>query len=75
MIDQAREIIADGCGCHRDCRNTGYCGCLVDAQAIFDVFQKAQAEPNRDRRKPCPTCGFRIVERKAEPFSFDAGSQ
>lgn len=35
LIEKVREVIANGCGCHRECEDDpdleGYCGCRNDA--------------------------------------------
>jgi len=36
-----KAIIADGCSCDRDCKNTGYCGCLNDAREIIQLIKDA----------------------------------
>lgn len=37
VVARAKEIIANGCGCDRDCERNGegYCGCLSDAQSVL----------------------------------------
>lgn len=47
ILAQAKEIIADGCGCHRECEGlTGadvYCGCEKDAEKIIALVRTAAA--------------------------------
>lgn len=37
-VERGREIIANGCGCHRDCdgpESDGYCGCRLESKAAI----------------------------------------
>lgn len=48
MLKQATEIIADGCGCHRECEQLAGspCGCEKDAEKIIALVRAGSgAEP------------------------------
>lgn len=53
LLEQAKEIIAEGCGCHRECEQLTrsedwYCGCEKDAEKIIALvraeYRKAESE-------------------------------
>lgn len=50
LIDQAKEIVAEGCGCDRSCEELRgpdvYCGCQKDAEKIIALV-RANAEVTR----------------------------
>lgn len=40
LVNEAKEIIANDCGCHRECENEDYCGCEDEARQIIDLVRK-----------------------------------
>lgn len=40
LIEKAKNIIADGCGCDRACEADDYCGCHDDAEKIIALVRQ-----------------------------------
>ena len=39
LVAAAKEIIAVGCGCHRECEQEDFCGCEDEARQIVDLVR------------------------------------
>ena len=39
LVAAAKEIIAVGCGCHRECEKEDYCSCEDEARQIVDLVR------------------------------------
>ncbi len=53
VMARAKEIIANGCGCDRDCERNGegYCGCLSDAQSVLALAAPLTPSTDAARRQ------------------------
>ncbi len=40
LIDAAKEIIAAGCSCDRQCENEDFCGCADEAEQIIRLVRQ-----------------------------------
>lgn len=57
LIEECREVIANGFGCHRDCEHWGsHCGCREDAKKVIakarahDATDLAHQKANQEER-------------------------
>jgi len=52
MIEQAKEIVATGCGCDRQCEQfvgpDVYCGCRKDAEAVIALVRANGEQPRKE---------------------------
>lgn len=64
VVAGAKEIIANGCGCDRDCERNGegYCGCLSDAQSVLALAAPLTPSTDAVRREARPADDWRPIE-------------
>lgn len=43
LENAAKEIIAVGCGCHRECEGEDFCGCEDEARKIIRLVRENDA--------------------------------